>query len=115
MTILTYQTIYTMLPKPLKQTLKYNNLLMPKEHRQVNDNSNFELWNALMAINSNHPTDEITIDYIVKDFGHYYGIDMKLACDNPLVQKQLDDVYERNIKIPRFRKHNEFEAMLEID
>lgn len=104
-----------MLPKPFQQNLKYNELLMPKEHRQVNDTSNLELWNDLMAINSNHPNEEIRIDHVVKDFGYSYGIDMKLSCTDQVVQQQLNNAYERNMRIPRFRKHEHFDAMLQID
>lgn len=104
---------YMMLPKPFKQTLKYNELLMPKEHRQVVDLANMELWNDLMAINTNNPNEEIRIDHVVKDLGHSYAIDMKLHCDNPAVQKQLDAAYERNMRLPRFTKHEHFEHIVD--
>lgn len=57
-----------MIPKTFQKTFKYNDLLMPKEDRQINDNINFELWRDLMVINSNYPQEEIRIDRIVKDF-----------------------------------------------
>ena len=101
-----------MIPKPFKQSLKYNELFMPKEHRQVIDLSNMDLWNDLMAINTNFPKEQIIIDHVVKDFGHSYGIDMKLYCKNPAVQQQLDAAYERNMQLPRFMKHEDFEHMI---
>lgn len=103
-----------MIPKPFKQSLKYNELFMPKEHRQVVDRSNMDLWNDLMAINSNFPKAQIRIDHVVKDFGHSYGIDMKLHCANPVVQEQLNAAYERNMRIPRFTKHDDSEHMTSV-
>jgi len=101
--------------KNIKQTLHYNSLLLPKDHREVIQNSNFSLWNDITAINTNFPNEEIRVDHIVKDFGKSYGIDLKLTCDNPAVQKQLDDAYERKMRLPRFNKHESFYAMIGKD
>lgn len=86
---------------------------MPKEHRQIIQTSNFELWNDIGILQRNFPNEEIRVDYIIKDFGHSYGEDMKLSCDNPTVQKYLDDAYEKNMRMPRFSKHEHFNAMIE--
>ncbi|MBD1365146.1 hypothetical protein IDJ77_15120 [Mucilaginibacter sp. ZT4R22] len=101
-----------MIPKPFKQSLKYNSLLMPKEHREVVDRANMDLWNDLMAINTNNPKEEIKIDHVIKDLGHSYAVDMKISCKNSAVQQQLDAVYERNMRLPRFTKHEHFDAMI---
>ncbi|SDE84946.1 hypothetical protein SAMN05216464_11043 [Mucilaginibacter pineti] len=85
---------------------------MPKEHRQAVDSANMELWNDLMTINTNNPNVQINIDHVVKDFGHSYAIDMKIYCKNPGVQQQLDAAYEHNMRLPRFTKHEHFEAMV---
>ncbi|WP_316827427.1 hypothetical protein [Pedobacter miscanthi] len=103
-----------MVPKPIKQSLKYNTLLLPKEHRLATQNLNFELWNDLGIINRNFPNVQINVDHIIKDFGNYYGIDLKLTCMNKDVQKMLDMTYERNMQMPRFEKHEHFDAMISI-
>lgn len=102
------------MPKPIKQSLKYNSLLIPKEHKSVIQLANFELWNELGVINLNYPNVQITVDHVVKEFGNYYGIDLKLKCRNKDVQKMLDATYERNMQLPRFEKHEHFEAMMDI-
>jgi|GEM_PF-2852802 hypothetical protein len=101
-----------MQPKSFKQSLKYNPLLLPKEHKQAIQNINYDLWNDLSIININFPKDEITIDHIIKDFGKTYGIDLKLGCKNKTVQQLLDAAYEKHMRLPRFTKHEHFEAML---
>lgn len=98
---------------PIKQTLQYNPLLLPKEHREVIQNSNLQLWNELTKISTAFPNDEIRVDHIVKDFGKSYGMDMKLTSDNPTIQKYLDEAYEREMRMPRFSKHDHFNAMIE--
>ena len=101
-----------MLPKTIKQSLKYNELLMPKEHRRTIDTSNFDLWNEITTINTAFPDEQIFVEHHVKEFGHYYGIDLKLLCDNPVIQRHLDEAYETHMQIPRFRKHDEFDSMV---
>lgn len=100
-------------PRPFKQVIKFNELLQPKEHREKIQNANFELWNELTAINSYFPNEEIIITHVVRDFGTTYGIDMELFCKNKDVQSILDEAYERSMRIPRFVKHETFEAMKE--
>jgi len=91
-----------MQPKPFKQSLKYNPLLLPKEHRQTIQNSNYDLWNELTIINANFPTEEIFVDHVIKDYGGTYGVDLKLTCSNKTVQQMLDSAYERQMRLPRF-------------
>jgi hypothetical protein len=102
-----------MLPKPIKQSLKYNSLMLPKEHKNVLQLANMALWNELNIINMNYPKVQIQVDHIVREFGNYYGIDLRLRCKKIEVQQMLDAAYERNIEIPRFEKHKDFDAMVE--
>lgn len=85
---------------------------MPKEQREVVERANFDLWNDLMAIIINNPKKEIKIVNIIKDLGRSYAVDLKISCINSAVQQQLDAVYERNILLSRFTKHEHFNAMI---
>lgn len=99
------------MPKSIKQSLKYNSLLLPKDHKNEIQLANFDLWNELSRINLAFPKVQINVDHVIKDFGNYYGIDLRLSCRNMDVQKLLDDTYERTMRLPRFEKHEHFEAM----
>ncbi|MGZ3812302.1 MAG: hypothetical protein ACXVB0_24565 [Mucilaginibacter sp.] len=99
-------------PKPFKQSLKYNPLFLPKEHRQTIQNSNYDLWNEITTINTNFPAEEILVDHVIKDYGNTYAVDLKLTCNNTKVQQLLDSAYESQMRLPRFAKHADFEAML---
>ena len=102
-----------MAAKDIIQKLHYNSLFLPKEDRQVIQNSNLALWNDITAINSNYPDEEIHVDHVIKDFGKTYGIDLELSCDNPTVQKYLDEAYKRNMRLPRFSKPEHFDELIE--
>jgi len=101
-----------MLPKTIKQSLKYNPLLLPTAHKCVIQLSNIALWNEVSIINSHYPNEQITADHIVRESGNYYSIDLELKCENKTVQKMLDAAYERNMELPRFEKHEHFVAMI---
>lgn len=66
----------------------------------------------LGTINLNYPNVQITVDHVVKEFGNYYSIVPKLKCRNKNVRKMLDAAYERTMSLPRFEKHDHFDAMV---
>lgn len=104
-----------MIPKPLKQSLKYNPLLLPKEHKRISHELNMELWSKITTINSNFPKEQIVINHIVKDFGNYYTLDMELICKNKDVQNLLDAAYEGHMHLPRFEKPSFYSDMVMED
>lgn len=102
----------SMTPKPVNQSLKYNPLLLPKEHKNAIQLANIDLWNELGRINLEFPKAQINVDHFVKEFGNYYAIDLRLRSRNKNVQKLLIDIYERTMRLPRFEKHEHFQAMI---
>ena len=94
-----------MLPMPFKQTMLYNQLLIPEEHRKKAQEMSMDIWNDLTRIDSAYPSEEITIEHILKDLGKgLYSIDMRLNCANPKVQEYLDKAYEQHMYLPRLDK-----------
>ncbi len=91
-----------MMPKSFKQTFKYNDLLVPKEHRETAQRLSFELWNQLMRINSTYPRAQIHVEHFLRTRDDGYTIDMKLRCSNPEVQEMLDRAYRMYMKLPVF-------------
>ena len=94
-----------MLPKPFKQTVLYNHMLIPEDHRRTSQEMNMDIWNDLMRINSSYPKEEILIEHVLRDLGRgQYSIDMRLICSSQEVQNKLDEAYERHMYWPRFKK-----------
>lgn len=100
-----------MIPKSLKQCLKYNPLLLPKEHKQTSQQLNIALWGQITTINSNFPKEQIVINHILKEFGSYYTLDMELICKNKVVQTLLDAAYKNYMHLPRFEKPTFYKDM----
>jgi hypothetical protein len=99
-------------PKPFKQSLKYNPLLLPNEHKEAIQHINYELWNELAIINNNFPRVEITVNHLIRDFGKTYAVDLELSCKDKEIQAMLDDCYERQMRLIKFSKHDFFDAMI---
>lgn len=94
-----------MLPKPFKQKVHYNDLVVPKEHRETAQRMSMDIWNQLMRINSAFPRVQIKVDHFLREMeGGLYTIDIKVSCSNPEVQKHLDDAYKRWMYWPRFSR-----------
>jgi hypothetical protein len=94
-----------MIPKPFNQKQKYNELILPKEHRESAQRASTDIWNELTKINQAYPNDEIVIEYFLRDMGKgLYSIDMRLSCDRIDVQQHLNQAYERYMQLPRFVK-----------
>lgn len=103
-----------MIPKPFKQVTRYNDLFIPKKHRDRNHNANRDLWNQLTTINSAYPKEEIVIEHVIKHINQsYYSFDMKLSCSNKEVQKHLDEAYERHMRLPYYEKPEDFKYVEE--
>lgn len=99
-----------MIPKAIKQSVSYNDLLIPKEHTNKSREMNMGLWNQIMRINSAFPREEITVEHLLKDMpGGRYSLDMRLGCSNPQVQKLLNEAYSLHIYLPSFKRPDEEE------
>ncbi len=91
-----------MIPEPIKQVVKYNQLLVPKEHRETAQRLDMDIWNDIMRINSAFPRAQIVVDHKIRDLNSKcYSLDRKLTCRNPKVQKLLNEFYEKHIWIGR--------------
>ena len=98
-----------MMPKEIKQIMRYNHLLVPKEHRETAQRLDMDIWNDIMTINSAFPRAQITVEYVIKDLNSKcYSLDMKLTCRNPKAQKLLDEYYERHMHLPMFLKDENY-------
>lgn len=92
-----------MLPKSFKQKTHYNDLIVPKEHRETAQRLSMDIWNQLCRINSAFPEEEITVDHFLREMDRgLYTIDMKVTSTNPKVQRHLDEAYKRWMYFPRF-------------
>lgn len=94
-----------MIPKPFKQKVHYNDLIVPKDHRETAQRMSMDIWNQLGRINSAFPNEEITVDHFLREMGGgLYTIDMKVTSTNSEVQKHLDQAYRQCMYWPRFER-----------
>ena len=98
-----------MIPKEIKQIVRYNHLLVPKEHRETAQRLDMDIWNDIMMINSAFPRAQIVIEHVIKNLNSKcYSLDMKLTCKNPKVQKLLNEHYEKHMCLPMFLKDENY-------
>lgn len=94
-----------MIPKPFKQKVHYNDLIVPKNHRETAQRMSMDIWNQLGKINTAFPSEEITVDHFLREMGGgLYTIDMKVTSANSEVQKHLDEAYKQWMYWPRFER-----------
>jgi len=97
------------MPKEIKQIMRYNHLLVPKEHRTTVHELNMDIWNDITRINSAFPRAQIVVEHVIKDVDSgCYSLDMKLSCKNLKVQKLLDEYYEKHMYLPMFQKDENY-------